>query len=57
MNKTNADFAVGIRSALVNRNHLHIFAGAGIVRQSNAQAEWSETEKKMDNFTAILGEH
>ncbi len=57
MNKTNADFAVGIRSALINRNHLHIFAGAGIVRQSNAQAEWSETEKKMDNFTAILGDH
>jgi menaquinone-specific isochorismate synthase len=57
MNKTNADFAVGIRSALVHKNHLHIFAGAGIVRQSNAQAEWSETEKKMDNFTAILGDH
>lgn len=54
MSKANADFAVGIRSALVDRNHLHIFAGAGIVRQSNAQAEWSETEKKMDNFTAIL---
>jgi len=57
MNKTNADFAVGIRSALVHRNHLHIFAGAGIVRQSNAQSEWAETEKKMDNFTAILKEH
>lgn len=56
MNKTNADLAVGIRSALVHRNHLHIFAGAGIVRQSNAQAEWTETEKKMDNFTAILKE-
>jgi menaquinone-specific isochorismate synthase len=56
MNKTNADFAVGIRSALVNRNHLHIFAGAGIVRQSNAQMEWTETEKKMDNFTNILKE-
>lgn len=56
MSKANADFAVGIRSALVDRNHLHIFAGAGIVRQSNAQAEWSETEKKMDNFTAILRE-
>ncbi|PKN04521.1 MAG: hypothetical protein CVU74_06455, partial [Deltaproteobacteria bacterium HGW-Deltaproteobacteria-9] len=56
MNKANADFAVGIRSALINRNHLHIFAGAGIIRQSNSQAEWSETEKKMDNFTAILGE-
>lgn len=57
MNKANADFAVGIRSALVSRNYLHIFAGAGIVRQSNAQAEWSETEKKMDNFTAILAEY
>ena len=56
MNKNNADFAVGIRSALVHRNHLHIFAGAGIVRQSNAQSEWAETEKKMDNFTAILKE-
>ena len=56
MNKINADFAVGIRSALVNRNTLHIFAGAGIVRQSNAHAEWNETEKKMDNFTAVLGE-
>ena len=56
INKTSADFAVGIRSALVHRNHLHIFAGAGIVRQSNAQSEWAETEKKMDNFTAILKE-
>jgi len=56
MNKNNADFAVGIRSALVSGNTLHIFAGAGIVRQSNAHAEWNETENKMDNFTAILGE-
>jgi len=57
MNKTNADFAVGIRSGLVHRNHLHIFAGAGIVRQSNARSEWAETDKKMDNFTAIFKEH
>jgi menaquinone-specific isochorismate synthase len=56
MNRKNADFAVGIRSALVNGKALHIFAGAGIVQQSNAHAEWSETEKKMDNFAAILGE-
>jgi len=56
MNRKNADFAVGIRSALVNGNALHIFAGAGIVRQSNAHAEWNETEKKMDNFTIILGD-
>jgi len=56
MNRRNADFAVGIRSALINRNTLHIFAGAGIVLQSNAHAEWKETEKKMDNFAAVLGE-
>lgn len=56
MNKNNADFAVGIRSALVNGNSLHVFAGAGIVRQSNVHAEWKETEKKMDNFTAVLGD-
>jgi len=56
MNRRNADFAVGIRSALVNGKSLHIFAGAGIVSQSNAHAEWNETEKKMDNFAAILGE-
>jgi len=57
MNKTSADFAVAIRSALAHRNHLHIFAGAGIVRQSSAQSEWAETEKKMDNFTSILKEY
>lgn len=56
MNKNNADFAVGIRSALVSGNSLHVFAGAGIVRQSNVHAEWKETEKKMDNFTAVLGD-
>ncbi|SEM64026.1 isochorismate synthase [Syntrophus gentianae] len=56
MNRRNADFAVGIRSALVSGKTLHIFAGAGIVSQSNPHAEWNETEKKMDNFAAILGE-
>lgn len=56
MNRKNADFAVGIRSALVSGKALHIFAGAGIVSQSNAHAEWKETEKKMDNFAALLGE-
>lgn len=56
MNRSNADFAVGIRSALVRGNELHIFAGAGIVGESNAGDEWKETEKKMDNFTALLRE-
>lgn len=54
MSKSDADFTVGIRSALVNRNELHIFAGAGIVKGSNAHDEWRETENKMDTFTAVL---
>jgi menaquinone-specific isochorismate synthase len=54
IDKANADFAVGIRSALVHGNQLHLFAGAGIVGKSNAQAEWAETEKKMNNFKMIL---
>jgi len=56
MSKNDADFAVAIRCALVQRNRLHIFAGAGIVRQSTPQQEWTETEKKMDHFTALLKE-
>lgn len=47
MNGHDADFAVGIRSALVAGNALHVFAGAGIVDGSRADDEWLETEQKM----------
>ncbi|MBN1962545.1 MAG: isochorismate synthase [Deltaproteobacteria bacterium] len=43
----NATFTVAIRSALVKKNVAYIFAGAGIVAQSDAQAEWQETELKL----------
>jgi menaquinone-specific isochorismate synthase len=46
MNRRNAEFAVGIRSALVNGKALHIFAGAGIVSHSNAHAEWVKRKRK-----------
>ena len=49
-----AEFAVGIRSALVRENELHLFGGAGIVAQSEAKPEWEETGHKMENFTRIL---
>lgn len=45
-----ADFCVAIRSALVFGRELHIYAGAGIVAQSDANAEWIETTNKMKNF-------
>lgn len=45
-----ADFAVGIRAGLVARDRLTVYAGAGIVNGSEAEAEWQETETKMDSF-------
>ncbi len=49
-----AEFAVGIRSALFNENHLTFFAGAGIVKESDAEEEWKETETKMGTFLRIF---
>ncbi len=48
--KDHADFCVGIRSALFQKNTLHVFAGAGIVADSDSKSEWLETENKMKNF-------
>ncbi|NGX39756.1 MAG: Isochorismate synthase MenF [Chlamydiae bacterium] len=42
-----AELAVGIRSALVKEDHLHLFAAAGIVIGSHPQKEWEEINHKM----------
>jgi len=49
-----AEFAVGIRSALVHENALSVYAGAGIVAGSNADAEWAELENKISGFVGVL---
>ncbi|MFO8112843.1 MAG: isochorismate synthase [Desulfosalsimonadaceae bacterium] len=54
MRKDAAEFAVGIRSALVRGTELHLFGGAGIVTGSDAEMEWQETGHKMENFIRIL---
>ena len=54
MSRHAAEFAVGIRSALVSEKELHLFGGAGIVEKSDAEMEWQETGHKMENFTRIL---
>lgn len=60
------EFAVAIRSGLVDRDRLLLFAGAGIVEGSQAAAEWAEIENKIRHFTdlftpppslAVLREH
>ncbi len=55
MNRHTAEFAVAIRSALIHKNELHIFAGAGIVAQSDPDREWQEIDDKMANFSFIKG--
>lgn len=49
-----ADFAVGIRSGVVDGKSLSLYAGVGVVAGSQADKEWKETEQKIGQFLAIL---
>jgi menaquinone-specific isochorismate synthase len=51
-----AEFAVAIRSGLIDRDRLLLFAGAGIVRGSQADDEWAEIENKIRHFTDLFTE-
>lgn len=42
----NMDTAIAIRTAVMRRGKIHIQAGAGVVADSVAEAEWEETNKK-----------
>ena len=48
--KIQGDFAIGIRTAFLSGDSLLLHAGAGIVRDSDADSEWEEIELKMNNF-------
>ena len=50
-----AEFAVGIRSALVRGCAVSLFSGAGIVAGSDPEAEWAEIEQKLADFARVLG--
>jgi salicylate biosynthesis isochorismate synthase len=45
---------VAIRSCLLTPEHIHFFAGAGYVRGSTPEAEWDETEKKIQVMYSVL---
>jgi menaquinone-specific isochorismate synthase len=49
-----AEFAVAIRSGLVDRDRLLLFAGAGIVTGSQSEEEWIEIENKIRHFTDLF---
>lgn len=42
----NMDTAIAIRTAVLRNNQVHVQAGAGVVADSDPQAEWQETNKK-----------
>lgn len=48
-----AEFAVGIRSALVNEDKVYLFSGAGLVEGSDPSSEWEEVDQKIGDILAI----
>lgn len=50
------EFAVAIRSALIHKNKAHLFAGCGIVENSDPESEWNETLMKFQPMTSALNE-
>jgi len=48
-----AEFAVGIRSALVNGRFVYLYSGAGLVKGSDPALEWDEVEQKIGDMLAI----
>lgn len=53
--KDSSEFAVGIRSGVVKGKQICLFAGAGIVKGSQAEQEWDETENKLTQFLKVIG--
>ena len=49
-----AQFAVGIRSGLIEGSRLHLYSGAGVVEGSDPAEEWQEIENKIADFLEIL---
>ena len=51
---SHSEFSVAIRTALINNPEMTAYSGAGIVRGSDADAEWLETTRKLSTFDAIV---
>ena len=49
------EFAVGIRSALVENEHAYLYAGGGIVAESSSLEEFEETRVKFRPMLRTLG--
>lgn len=49
-----SEFAVAIRSLLLEPGQLRLYAGAGILQGSQADAEWQELNDKLANLLGLL---
>ncbi|MEC8594314.1 MAG: chorismate-binding protein, partial [SAR324 cluster bacterium] len=50
-----SEFAVGIRSGVLERDSLTVYTGAGIVEGSDPDREWQELDHKLRSWEALLG--
>ncbi len=50
-----AEFAVGLRSGLIDNASLHLYSGAGIMPDSEPDAEWEEIDAKIGGWLSLLG--
>lgn len=52
--ENNSEFIVTIRSALVNKNKMFVYAGCGIVTGSDAEKEYNETQLKSQSIISLF---
>nr|WP_314739962.1 isochorismate synthase [uncultured Haemophilus sp.] len=53
-NQAEAEFCVTLRSALIEDNLVTLYAGAGIVEESEPVSEWQEIERKSQAMAKLL---
>ncbi len=52
--RMNGELSVMLRCALLNSEQAHLYAGAGLIRESDPDIEWQETELKMQTILEML---
>ena len=50
----NGEFSVMLRCALIKDDEINLFAGAGLIAESDPELEWYETETKMQTILEML---
>ena len=53
-NPQEAEFCVTLRSAKIEHNQITLYAGAGIVKESEPVSEWQEIERKSQALAKLL---